>query len=97
MKNGKLVIFGMILVLCTLIRLWLLPSAITLIPKVGGTLNYAFEPLIYIGSYYLSDSWTKKKENLVSRGLWYLLAYALIAAVLVGLYFLITALIGLFK
>ena len=50
MKNGKLVIYGMILVLCTLIRLWLLPSAITLIPAVGGTLNYAFEPLIFIGA-----------------------------------------------
>lgn len=96
MKNGRLVVFGMILVLCTLIRLWLLPSAITLIPAVGGHLNYAFEPLIFIGAFYLSSSWGKKKENLVERGLWYLLAYALIAAVLVGLYFLINALIGLF-
>lgn len=96
MKNGRLVIFGMILVLCTLIRLWLLPSAITLIPAVGGTLNYAFEPLIFIGAFYLLSNWSKKKENLVTRGLWYLLAYALIAAVLVGLYFLITAIMGLF-
>ncbi len=31
------------------------------------------------------------------HGFWYLLAYALIAAVLVGLFFLITAIMGLFK
>ena len=97
MKNGKLVIYSMILVLCTLIRLWLLPSAITLIPAVGGTLNYAFEPLIFVGAFYLSSTWSKKKEDLVTSGFWYLLAYALIAAVLVGLFFLITAIMGLFK
>ena len=97
MKNGKLVIYSLILVLCTLIRLWLLPSAIALIPAVGGTLNYAFEPLIFVGAFYLSSTWSKKKEDLVTRGLLYLLAYALIAAVLVGLFFLITAIMGLFK
>ena len=90
MKNGKLVIYSMIVVLCTTIRLWLLPSAITLIPMVGGTLNYVAEPLIFVGAYYLAGIWSKK-------GFWYLLAYALIAAVLVGLYFLITAVMGLFK
>lgn len=97
MKNGKLVVYSMIIVLCTLIRLWLLPSAITLIPAVGGVLNYAFEPLIFVGAFYLSSKWAKKKEDLVTRGFWYLLAYALIAAVLVGLFYLITALMGLFK
>ena len=98
MKNGKLVIYSMILVLCTLIRLWLIPqSVIVLIPVVGGTLNYAFEPLIFVGAFYLSSTWSKKKADLVTRGFWYLLAYALIAAVLVGLFFLITAIMGLFK
>ena len=97
MKNGKLVIYSMIVVLCTTIRLWLLPSAISLIPMVGGTLNYVAEPLIFVGAYYLSSNWSKKKEDLIGKGFWYLLAYALIAAVLVGLYFLITAVMGLFK
>ena len=97
MKNGKLVIYSMIVVLCTTIRLWLLPSAISLIPMVGGTLNYVAEPLIFVGAYYLSGTWSKKKEDLIGKGFWYLLAYALIAAVLVGLYFLITAVMGLFK
>ena len=97
MKNGKLVIYSMIVVLCTTIRLWLLPSAITLIPMVGGTLNYVAEPLIFVGAYYLACIWSKKKEDLIGKGFWYLLAYALIAAVLVGLYFLITAVMGLFK
>ena len=45
----------------------------------------------------LAGIWSKKKEDLVGKGFWYLLAYALIAAVLVGLYFLITAVMGLFK
>ena len=97
MKNGKLVIYSMIVVLCTTIRLWLLPSANNLIPLVGGTLNYVAEPLIFVGAYYLAGIWSKKKEDLVGKGFWYLLAYALIAAVLVGLYFLITAVTGLFK
>ena len=99
MKNGKLVIYSMIVVLCTTIRLWLLSSVsiITLIPMVGGTLNYVAEPLIFVGAYYLSGLWSKKKEDLIGKGFWYLLAYALIAAVLVGLYFLVTAVMGLFK
>ena len=94
MKNGKLVIYSMIVVLCTTIRLWLLPSAITLIPMVGGTLNYVAEPLIFVGAYYLSGLWSNKKEDLIGKGFWYLLAYALIAAVLVVPLWLGSSIVG---